>query len=154
MEFTANTTISFSWRFPNYEGYYIGLVLYTSGQGLYLMSHFSGTYENNSLYMILEYDNEALNTWYFHTVNVSDLFLDYYGELPETISGINVLNRGYSSSSPSDQVSYYDSINISNDGDSGTFLVTTFTTPGFRLIATLGVLSVFVLIFTRKTKKN
>jgi len=157
MAFTSNTTVSFSWMFPNYAGYYIGIIIYTSGPGLYLMSHFSGIYGNNSGYMILEYDNEALNTWYAHTVNISSLFLDYYGSLPENLTSIHVINRGYGSSGdllPTAQVTYYDSIFISNGEEDFPDPTITITTLGYGILTALSVLTVFVVIFTRKTKKN
>jgi len=155
--FTNNVTVSFSWMFTNYDGYYIGVIIYTSDCGIFLTSHFSGIYANSSSIMVIQYDNEALNTWYTHTVNVSDLLLDYYGSLPEYLTSVQVINRGYGTSSdpaPCVLVTYFDSIHISTGLDNSTDPTITITSPGYRILTTLGVLSVFVIVFTRKTKKN
>ena len=119
IKMTNNTMITFSWGFPIKDSHYIGILLGTDGPDLLLMSHFDWVYLNTSTLVIKYFDNEVINTWHYHTFNVSDIFLQEYGAIPENITYVEVNNRGigtYDSTIPCDQVTYFDSIFISTTG--------------------------------------
>ncbi|MHA1221232.1 MAG: hypothetical protein ACTSQB_05820, partial [Candidatus Heimdallarchaeota archaeon] len=147
---STNSTFSFDWRFENKEGYYIGIIIATTGPNLYLISHFSGNFGNNSGYLVLEYENEQVNTWYHHTLNLSRLYLDSYGEIPENITHVSIINRGYGSIDDgvaTNQISYFDSLYLSSTGeiiDTPTPSNTSsISIPGFKIIT--GVLGMCIV---------
>ena len=66
--------------------------------------------------MVIEFQNEAINTWHNHTVNLYSVFLSYYPTVPEKILSIALLNKGYTGSTytyynPSNQTTNFDFIN-------------------------------------------
>jgi hypothetical protein len=116
LQFTNHTKISFAWRFENREAHYIGISLYCPDKHLtiYIMSHFSGTYINNSNNMVIQYKGEITNKWYYHTLDLSKLLREYYGWIPTNISVIELFC--WHSLSVKNQTGYFDAIRIWNEG--------------------------------------
>ena len=115
LNLTPSTIMNFSWKYDNIDGYYFGILLACEGPDIWFMHKFSGTYANNSNYLVVEYIAENIGEWYSHSVNIYDLYMDYYGYLPTKITSVHVYNRGYGAATgttPSSQISYYDSIKI------------------------------------------
>lgn len=157
---TNNTMLTFSWGFTNINGHYIGIYIVTTGPNIWFISHFSYLYGNTSAYMVIMYENETSMMWHYHTANLSDIYLDYYGVLPEKIYQIQLYNRGYGPHNgdlPSNQTTLFDYIHISNVGEtlpinpSPPLIPATITSPppnikfpGFSLI--IGLLSISSII--------
>jgi hypothetical protein len=117
---TYNTTITFSWGFSNRGGHYIGIMIGTTLASLCLISHYDFIYINTSDLIIKSYENENVGTWYYHTLNLSNFYLSYFGEIPEYITSITLRNRGPGTMAddiPGDQITYYDAILISTTGE-------------------------------------
>lgn len=119
IKMTNNTMITFSWGFPNKEGHYIGFMIGTTLATLCIMSHFNWAYVNTSLLIIKSYKYESINTWHYHTLNISNFYISYFGTIPEYINTFGLRNRGpgtMADTIPGDQIAYYDSIFISTNG--------------------------------------
>ncbi len=113
--FTSNTSLSFTWRFENTLVDYIGFILFTPlGQpDIYVTSYFGGDiYLNNSNYLVIQYRNEATFTWYVHTLNLTQAYMQYYGYTPDSILALDVLN--FYDTNPTGQITNFDSLLISN----------------------------------------
>lgn len=160
---TNNTFLSFAWRFENKEGYYMGLSLGTDFKGLFIMSHFSGTYANNSDYGVIQFQNEEKNVWHYHSVNISKIYWEIYTEIPNEIKSIRLLHRGYGSVSPPEpcsQISYYDSIHFVSNTISTEPNVTTsnsmisFSINSQKVVISIFSISLIALIFHMKKSRK
>ena len=117
MEYTLtnNSMFKFAWKFQSTQYDYIGFILYTPTNSYYIVSYFGQTvFVNSSTSAIYEFSNEKPNTWYEHEVNLTALFLQSYGFLPDKIVSVELINAYFGSNGliTSNQVSYFDNFNF------------------------------------------
>ena len=111
VQLTSNSMFKFAWKFDSTQYDYIGFILYTPTNSYYITSYFGHTtFVNVTNSAIYEFNNEQPNTWYQHTINIGQLFLQAFGFIPAKITNINIENAYFDSAGliNSNQVSYFD----------------------------------------------
>ena len=115
IELTNNSTLDFAWLLENDNGAYTGVKLHTSGFGsLYIYSLFYGIFANTSYAGILEIHGEETKTWYNHTVNLYEAYMQIYGDVPAKIDYLYLLNYPIGGGTNyCDLVTHFDNITFS-----------------------------------------
>ena len=110
---TSSTMLEVKWMFENKACYYIGIILITEGTcASYLYSHFHSSFINTSKNAICYYSNEQVSIWYTHRINLTNLYFQVFGFVPDTIDMIDIINMY--DTTPSEQISYFHYINLEN----------------------------------------
>ena len=111
---TPNTQFSFAYRFPGKNVAYVGYYLtFSTGKMGYYISLFSGSFINISVTYLLQYRNEAVNTWYFHTANVYDNYRRAFGSVPSDLRITKIsMMMGDPYYTHKTQTAYFDGISI------------------------------------------
>ncbi|MBN1861561.1 MAG: DUF3047 domain-containing protein, partial [Candidatus Thermoplasmatota archaeon] len=111
-----STQFSFAYRFPSKDVSYVGYYLeFNNGKLGYYISLFSGSFINISQTYLLQYRNEASNTWHTHTANIYDNYKTAFGTIPAglRITGIYMM-MGDPYYTGSTQTAYFDEITITS----------------------------------------
>jgi len=111
---STETQFTFAYFFPSKEVSYVGYYLTFNNNKLgQYFSFFSGSFVNISATYVLQYRNEAVNTWHSHTTNVYNDYQRAFGSTPSDlrITGIYMM-MGDPYYTHKTQTSYFDGITI------------------------------------------
>lgn len=111
-----DTEFEFAYYFPSKNTSYVGYrVIFDNYQSGYYYSLFWGNFINTSTTYKYQFENEGINKWHFHSVNIYNNYESAFGNVPQDlhITSIRVL-MGDPYHSGKIQTCYFDDIKINN----------------------------------------